>query len=124
MIALDVLYVALATLGIMLLLQVLTFVVVRILYPPEPKIIYRDVPAQQPVQQNLPVQMPLFTPVINHELPILPLVSQTQPQLPVLTETKQDIQLPEYDIRKSASGSSRLDSVLPDSIQETRPPGT
>ena len=121
MIALDVFYVALATLGIMLLLQVLTFVVVRILYPPEPKIIYRDVPVPQ-IQQ--PVQAPLFTPVINHELPILPLVSQTQPQLPVLTETKQDIQLPEYDIRKSASGSSRMDAVLPDGIQETRPPGT
>ena len=118
MIALDVLYVALATVGIMALLQVLTFVVVRVLYPPEPKIIYRDVPVQQ-IQQ--PVQAPLFTPIINHDLPILPLVSQTQP---VLTETKQDIQLPEYDIRKPASGSSRMDAVLPDGIQETRPPGT
>ena len=38
MIALDVLYVALATIGIMALLQVLTFVMVRVLYPPEPKI--------------------------------------------------------------------------------------
>ena len=117
MIALDVFYVALATIGIMLLLQVLTFVVVRILYPPEPKIIYRDVPVQQ-----VPVQAPLFTPVINHELPILPLVSQTQ--VPVLTETKQEVQLPDYDVRKSVSTSARLDSVLPDGIQETRPPGT
>ena len=118
MIALDVLYVALATIGIMAFLQVLTFVVVRVLYPPEPKIIYRDVPVQQPVQE------PLFKPVVNYELPILPLVSQTQPQLPVLTETKQDIQLPEYDVRKPVSSSSRLDAVLPDGIQETRPPGT
>ena len=122
MIALDVVYIALATIGIMLLLQVLTFVVVRVLYPPEPKIIYRDVlPPQQLPQMQPPVQAPLFTPVINHELPILPLVSQT----PVtLTQAPQEVQLPEYDIRKSASGSSRLDAVLPDGIQETRPPGT
>ena len=60
MIALDVLYIALATIGIMALLQVLTFVMVRVLYPPEPKIIYRDVPVQQ-----APVQAPLFTPVLN-----------------------------------------------------------
>ena len=119
MIALDVFYIALATIGIMLLLQVLTFVVVRVLYPPEPKIIYRDVPIQPQMQQ--PVQAPLFTPVINHELPILPLVSQTQP---VLTETKQEVQLPDYDVRKSVSTSSRMDAVLPDGIQETRPPGT
>ena len=123
MIALDVVYIALATIGIMLLLQVLTFVVVRVLYPPEPKIIYRDVlPPQQLPQMQQPVQAPLFTPVINHELPILPLVSQTQ--VPVLTETKQEVQLPDYDVRKSVSTSSRLDSVLPDGIQETRPPGT
>lgn len=115
MIALDVLYIALATIGIMALLQVLTFVVVRVLYPPEPKIIYRDVLPPQPP----PVQAPLFTPVINHELPILPLVTQ-----PTLTETKQEIQLPDYDVRKSVSTSARLDSVLPDGIQETRPPGT
>jgi len=118
MIALDVFYIALATIGIMALLQVLTFVVVRVLYPPEPKIIYRDVPVQQQLQAA-PVQAPLFTPVINHELPILPLVSQ-----PVLTETKQEVQLPDYDVRKSVSTSSRMDSVLPDGIQETRPPGT
>jgi hypothetical protein len=115
MIALDVLYIALATIGIMALLQVLTFIMVRVLYPPEPKIIYRDVPMQAP-----PVQEPLFKPVVNYELPILPLVSQ----VPVLTETKQEVQLPDYDVRKSVSTSARLDSVLPDGIQETRPPGT
>ena len=118
MIALDVLYIALATIGIMALLQVLTFVVVRVLYPPEPKIIYRDVPVPQPQIQQ-PVQAPLFTPVLNTELPILPLVSQQ-----TLTQAPQEVQLPEYDIRKPASGSSRLDSILPDGIQETRPPGT
>ena len=116
MIALDVLYIALATIGIMALLQVLTFVVVRVLYPPEPKIIYRDVPVQQ---MQPPVQAPLFTPVINHELPILPLVTQ-----PTLTQPSQEVQLPEYDVRKSVSTSSRLDAGLPDGIQETRPPGT
>jgi len=115
MIALDVLYIALATIGIMALLQVLTFIMVRLLYPPEPKIIYRDVP----VPQAPPVQAPLFTPTVNYELPILPLATQ-----PTLTETKQEVQLPDYDVRKSVSTSARLDSVLPDGIQETRPPGT
>ena len=120
MIALDVLYIALATIGIMALLQVLTFVVVRVLYPPEPKIIYRDVlPPQQVQQMQPPAQAPLFTPVINHELPILPLVTQ-----PTLTQPSQEVQLPEYDVRKSVSTSSRMDTVLPDGIQETRPPGT
>jgi len=48
MIALDVLYTALATIGIMILLQFASFGVARILTPPQPKIIYRDVIVPQP----------------------------------------------------------------------------
>lgn len=90
----------------MVILQVVTFTVTRLLYPPEPKIIYRDGPIQyisQPVVQPQPPQLP---------------------QLPVLTETKQETQLPEYEPRKPASTSLRLDPELPPGLQETRPDGT
>jgi len=110
MIVLDVLYVAVATIGVMLTLQVLTFFVVRVLYPPEPKVIYRTVPAPQPPPQAPPpVQMPLQAPP-----PVF-----TQP-----TQETQNVQLPEYDVRGPTSTSARMDPVLPDGIQETRPPGT
>jgi hypothetical protein len=108
MIVLDVIYVAIATIGVMLTLQVLTFLVVRLLYPPEPKVIYRDVPVPQVTQFIAPAP------------PSLP------PPAPVFTQPEkvEQVDLPEYDIRKSASGSLRLDAGLPDGLQETRPPGT
>jgi hypothetical protein len=106
MIVLDVIYVAIATIGVMLTLQVLTFLVVRVLYPPEPKVIYRDVPVPQVTQFLAPTPPPPPAPVF------------TQP------EKVEQVDLPEYDIRKSASGSLRLDAGLPDGLQETRPPGT
>lgn len=92
----------------MVILQVVTFTVTRLLYPPEPKIIYRDGPIQYISQPQLP------------QLPQLP----QQLQLPVLTETKQETQLPEYEPRKPASSSLRLDPELPPGLQETRPDGT
>jgi|APCry1669191515_1035360.scaffolds.fasta_scaffold112556_1 hypothetical protein len=109
MIVLDVLYVAIATIGVMLTLQVLTFLVVRVLYPPEPKVIYRTVQAPAPPQAPVPVQVPLQMPP-----PIF-----TQP-----AQETQNVQLPEYDIRGPNTTSARMDPVLPDGIQETRPPGT
>jgi hypothetical protein len=57
MIALDVLYVALATIFVMIILQVLTFVATRVMYPPAPQIIYRDV--------HVPVQVPVLTAAYN-----------------------------------------------------------
>lgn len=116
MIVLDVLYVALATIGVMLTLQVLTFVVVRVLYPPEPKVIYRDVPVAPP---------PPPPQIAQAFLQAVP-PQQGPPPPPVFTqpEKTEQVDLPEYDIRKSASSSLRLDSGLPDGLQETRPPGT
>ena len=100
----DLVYTALSTVLVMAFLQVATFFVTRMLYPPEPKIIYRDVPVQQRVQ---------FTePVIQQAPPI------------VLTQAPPSIQLPEYEPRKSASDSLRLDPELPAGLQETRPSGT
>lgn len=47
MLFLDVLYTALATIFIMVLIQVILYAGVRIMYPPE-RIIYRDVPVYAP----------------------------------------------------------------------------
>lgn len=108
---LDVLYVALATIAVMVVLQLSTFVVTRMLYPPEPKIIYRDVPViQQPPPS--PQMMP-------------PIQPPAQPQNgPTFTQTQQEVQLPEYEPRKPASTSLRVDPELPIGLQETRPDGT
>ena len=115
----DVLYVALATIVVMVILQLSTFVVTRMLYPPEPKIIYRDVPvfqqpiAQQPIVQQAPPMMPP-----PPSFP--PMKEPTQ----TFTQEQQEIQLPEYDPRKPASTSLRVDPELPAGLQETRPDGT
>jgi hypothetical protein len=101
----DLVYTALSTVLVMAFLQVATFFVTRMLYPPEPKIIYRDVPVQPRVQ---------FAP--QPEL--------YQPPPVALTQPPPSIQLPEYEPRKSASDSLRLDPELPAGLQETRPAGT
>lgn len=104
----DLFYTALATILVMAVLQVTAFFVTRVLYPPEPRIIYRDVPVQQPRVQ--------FTePVAQQQAPVPPVA---------LTQPAPSIQLPEYEPRKPASDSLRLDPELPPGLQETRPPGT
>ena len=99
----DLLYTALSTILVMVVLQVTAFFVTRVLYPPEPRVIYRDVPVQQPRVQ--------FTE---------PVVQQQAPPA-ALTQPPPSIQLPEYEPRKPASDSLRLDPELPPGIQETRP---
>jgi hypothetical protein len=116
MIVQDILYVAMSTILVMAVLQIATFMVTRMLYPPEPKIIYRDVPVQQYVQQP--------PPVVQQQQPLFPAVQLPTQNGPALTQTAPEIQLPEYEPRKPASTSVRLDLELPDGIQETRPPGT
>lgn len=105
----EVLYVAFATIMVMIVLQIVTFMVTRMIYPPEPKIVYRDVP-QYVVQE----QPQLFQP---------PPPPPPQQNGPALTQ-QQEIQLPEYEPRKPTTTSLRLDPELPLGIQETRPPGT
>jgi len=95
MIALDVLYTALTTIAIIVLLQVTSFAVIRFLTPPEPKIVYREIRVPQPQ----------------------PTVTFTEPP-------KQEVKLPEYEPRQQTSDSLRLDAELPIGIKETRPPGT
>jgi hypothetical protein len=67
MIFLDVIYTSLTTIFVMALIQVLLYVGVRIMYPPEPRIIYRDVPRyvaptslpEEPIQE---VKIPEYEP--------------------------------------------------------------
>jgi len=113
MMVLDVFYVALATIAVMAVLQLITFMVTRVMYPPEPKVIYREVPIRQQAPPMMPPP-PVFP-------PMQPPVSQAPP--PAFTQEKQEIQLPEYEPRKPASDSLRLDPELPAGLQETRPPG-
>jgi hypothetical protein len=105
----DILYVALSTIVVMVVLQLSTFMVTRMLYPPEAKIVYRDVPVMMQQPPPPPQQAPLFPPQQNG---------------PALTQPKQEAQLPEYEPRKPASTSLRLDTELPLGLQETRPDGT
>ena len=92
----DVLYTGLATVCVMTILHFLMYVGIKLMYPPPPRIIYRDVPAP-----------PRIVPP------------------PVLTEPPpQEVKLPEYEPRQQASDSLRLDPQLPPGIKETRPPGT
>jgi hypothetical protein len=110
MVVLDVLYVAFATIAVMVFLQLVTFFVTRMMYPPEPKIIYRDVPVVQRQVQFAP-------PPVQEPPPLFPQNG------PTLTQTQQEVQLPEYEPRKPASDSLRVDPELPIGLKETRPEG-
>lgn len=117
MIFLDVLYVGTATVLVMAVLHVLMFVGMRIAFPPEPKVIYVPTPVPQPVAQQQ-----LFPPSTAIPPPQIPPIFARPP--PALTERKEEVQLPEYEPRSTPSSTSlRLDSGLPDGLQETRPPG-
>lgn len=93
MLFLDVVYTSLATILVMVLIQVILYVGVRVMYPPEPRIIYRDVPVYSPPPTSLPEQ-------------------------PV-----QEVKIPEYEPREQISGGLRLDPQLPPGLKETRPEG-
>ena len=116
MIALEILYVALATIAVLGLLQVFAYVATRVLYPPEPQIIYRNVPVQMQAPPP-PPPPPVHSPYLQQGPPQLP------KNEPALTQQTQEVKLPEYEPRKPASDSLRLDAELPAGIQETRPPG-
>jgi hypothetical protein len=121
MIALDILYIAFATIVVMVILQIFTFVATRVMYPPEPKIIYRDAPApvfQQPIAVA-PQAVQYMPPAPG--MPPPPAIKTREES--ALSEPSVNIQLPEYEPRKPASVSLRLDSELPAGLQETRPDG-
>lgn len=96
----EILSIAFATIVVMVILQVLLFVGIKLMYPPPPQIIYRDVPVYQ--QQHQAPEQQAFT-----EVP------------------QQEIKLPEYEpALKPSSTNIRVDPELPLGIKETRPPGT
>ena len=131
MIILDVFYVAIATIVVMALLQLITFAVVRIMYPPEPKVVYRDVPVPMQAPPQQPVNLPFSIgapPTATMPSGLPPALPTTQPppmeQKPAFTQQTQEVQLPDYEPRSTPSSTSlRLDAGLPDGLQETRPPG-
>jgi len=100
----------------MVILQLATFVVTRMMYPPEPKVVYRDVPVYQ---QQAPSPPPMMPPP-----PAFPPMQPPAQNGPTFTQTQQEIQLPEYEPRKPTSTSLRVDPELPAGLQETRPDGT
>jgi hypothetical protein len=117
MLALEILYVALATVLVLAILQFFAYVGTRLLYPPEPQIIYRNVPVPMAPQQAPPQPPPVHSPFLQQGPPQLP------KNEPAFTQSAQEVKLPEYEPRKPASDSLRVDPELPTGIQETRPPG-
>ena len=111
MLALEIFYIALATVAVMAILQFVTFIGAKLMYPPEPKIVYRDVPVYAPPPPPPAVTQPLFPPANPN-------------QVTALRQDTQEVQLPEYEPRKPASTSVRMDPELPAGLQETRPDGT
>jgi hypothetical protein len=83
---LEILYIALGTIGILIVLHLGTFWVSRIMQPPKPKIVY----VQAPVQPAPPVPQPVPPQAMPQVIP------QVQP--PVLSQAPQSIQLPTYEI--------------------------
>ena len=113
MLFLDVLYVGFATVAVMALLQVLMYVAFKVLYPPPPQIIHVPVAAAP--------APPAAPPSVHIPFPIGPPPDAP----PALTQSTQEVQVPEYEPRlQSATTSSRMDTGLPDGLQETRPDGT
>ena len=111
MLALEIFYIAIATVAVMAILQLVTFIGAKLMYPPEPKIIYQQVPVYTPAPPPPPVSQPLFPPA-------------NPTQASALRQDAQEVQLPEYERRKPASTSLRVDPELPAGLQETRPDGT
>jgi len=80
MIVLDVLYVALATILVMVLLQLSTFMVARLI---EPRVVYRDVHVPTPTPQQV---MPL--PVLTKPPPIEVILPEYEQRKPVQLDTQ------------------------------------
>lgn len=79
---LELVYIALGTIGVLIVLHLGTFWVARIMKPPAPKIVYVRDPAQAPVPQPQAPQPPQPPP---------------PPPPPVLSQAPSSIQLPTYD---------------------------
>lgn len=81
---LEILYIALGTIGILLVLHLGTFWISRIIQPPKPKIVYVQSPPQQQHQPQPQVQ-----------------AAPPPPPPPALSQAAPSIQLPTYDVPPS-----------------------
>lgn len=78
----DIFYTAIATIGIMVFLQVVVFFVTRMMIPPEPRIIYREV--------QVPVQAPVLTQAPTQEVKL----PEYEPRQQASDSLRLDVQLP------------------------------
>ena len=85
---LELFYIALGTIGVLIVLHLGTFWIARIIKPPAPKIVYVQAPPQ--AQQAQP---PQAQPPQAQQAPLPP----PPPSQAVLSETTPNIQLPLYD---------------------------
>ncbi len=83
---LEILYIAMGTIGILIVLHIGTFWVSRIMQPPKPKIVYVQAPQSMQPAPPHPVAVPHIQP---------------PPPPPVLSQAPQTIQLPTYEIAPS-----------------------
>ena len=84
---LELFYIALGTIGILIVLHLGTFWVSRIMQPPKPKVVYVQAPQPQPQPQ------------VHIAAPPPPPPPQQQP----LSQAPQSIQLPTYEIPPNAN---------------------
>ena len=87
----DIVYTALATLLVVVVLHVGVFLVTRFIQPPKPKVVYLPSPVQQ--QQQLPVQS-LPPPAQQQQLPPPPPPPPPSVTLPTYDAPPQKAQLP------------------------------
>lgn len=93
---LEIFYIALGTIGILLVLHIGTFWISRIMQPPKPKIVYVQTPTQAPAPQ-VP-QVAYTSPVQPPAAPPPAPVQQQAAAPPVLRDQPVSIQLPTYDV--------------------------
>jgi hypothetical protein len=104
---LELLYIALGTIGILFGLHLITFWVARLIQPQKPKIVYVQAPQQQQQQQvHAPPQVQAAPQPVH-----VPAVSP-----PILSQQVQSIQLPTYDVPPP--------SIMPQNTSTSQPVGS
>ena len=102
MIALEVFYIGLSTIAVMVILQIVVYVINKLMEPP--KVIYREVHVSPSSMTTVPPPPPVIT------------------KEPVFSEqAEEQVRLPEYEPRQQTSTALRMDPQLPPGLQETNP---
>jgi len=110
----EIVYIAVGTVVVLVVLHLTTFWVARVIQPPKPKIVYIQSP---------PVAQPVVQPVVQPVSAPLPIVVPPPVIAPpaILSEQPTKIQLPTYDVPATSTPSTELSKMgsLPPPI-ETR----